>query len=109
MIHYIKQLNESYFEWLQEPKQTVIKLIHKQINEQTENPEEYTNNPIIVQETQIAEKIIESFLNPIFVLSTKGLSELQQNKMSIKDENKELKKIIKINELEKSQAQQRKD
>ena len=101
MIHYIKQLNESFFEWLQEPKDKVIKLILKQINEQTENPEEYTNNPIIGQEKHIAEKIIESFLIPIFILSTKGLSELHQNKMSIKDENKELKKIIKTNELEK--------
>ena len=50
---------------------------------------------------QILEKIIKSFLIPIFALCTKGLLELQQTKMDVKDENRELKKIIKLNEMEK--------
>ena len=57
--------------------------------------------PILEQESQISEIIIESFLIPTFILCTKELSELQQSKMDVKDENRELKKIIKLNEMEK--------
>ena len=101
MIYFVKDLRSSFFEWLQESKDTVIRIILKNINEQTENSCNYMETPILEQESQISEKIIKSFLIPTFVLCTKGLSELQQSKIDVKDENRELKKIIKLNEMEK--------
>ena len=77
MIYFVKDLRSTFFEWLQESKDTVIKIILKNINEQIENPSNYVETPKLGQVSQISEKIIESFLIPTFVLCTKGLSELQ--------------------------------
>ena len=51
MIYFVKDLRSSFFEWLQESKDTVIRIILQNINEQTENTSNYVEIPILEQES----------------------------------------------------------
>ena len=99
-IKFISTLEENCFSWIKIPIEKFSKMIVQELGESDENLNSIIPTPLLATETEFAKKLENDFLKNTFIQLTMKIAIIHYNNKQSKEENKNLRNIIKNKDLE---------
>ena len=104
LINFSSSLDDNFFTWAKIKKEVFLKMIVKELGETDEDISNIITTPLLENEKNFAKKLEDEFLSKTFTQLTMKIARIQYENKQLKEDNKNLRNIIRSNDLEQLTA-----